>query len=118
MKALLDMPVSSALLPVLEEFGHSGVHAYQIGKAKASDSELLEIAVDAPARTDDRLDDKEAFGPTCPRCQIAMQCIIRQSRPSWKKIFERAIYADPSIYSPMHHIQSRTLNTYPIDEYG
>ena len=80
--------------------------------------QLLGIADDAPARTDDRLDDREASVPTCPRCEIAMQCIIRQSRPSWKKIFERAIYADPSIYSPMHHLQSRTPNTYPIDEYG
>jgi hypothetical protein len=79
--------------------------------------ELLEIAVDAPATTDDRLDDGEASGPTCPRCEIAMQCIIRQSRPSWKKIYERAIYADPAIYSPMHHIRSRVPNAHPIDGY-
>ncbi len=44
MKALLDMPVSPALIQVLEEVGHSGVHAYHIGKKKASDRELLEIA--------------------------------------------------------------------------
>jgi hypothetical protein len=34
----------------------------------------------------------------------AMKCIRQQFRPSWKQVFERAIYADPSIYSPMHHI--------------
>jgi len=79
--------------------------------------ELLEIAVDAPATTDDRLDDGEASGPTCPRCEIAMRCIIRQSRPSWKKIFARAIYADPTLYSPMHHIRSRVPNAHPIDGY-
>ena len=80
--------------------------------------ELLGITVDAPARTDDRLDDTEDSGPTCPHCEIAMRCIVRQSRPSWKKIFERAICADPAIYSPMHHIGLRTPNVYPIDEFG
>ncbi len=44
MKALLDMPVSSLLLDVLHAHGHEGVHAHQIGKDRASDSELLEIA--------------------------------------------------------------------------
>lgn len=44
MKFLLDMPVSTALLDVLDTYGHEGVHAYQIGKAQATDSELLEIA--------------------------------------------------------------------------
>ena len=44
MKALLDMPVSPALAKVLEEFGHRGVHAYQIGKDRAPDTELLELA--------------------------------------------------------------------------
>ena len=80
--------------------------------------ELLGIAIDDSARTDDHLDDREASGPTCPHCEIAMLCIDQQSRPSWRKIFERAIYADPAIYSPMHHIQSRTPNAHPIDEYG
>jgi len=44
MKFLLDMPVSLMLFQVLEKFGHEGVHAYQIGKDRAADSELLEIA--------------------------------------------------------------------------
>jgi len=43
-KALLDMPVSPSLTGVLEEFGHSGVHAAEIGKERAKDEELLEIA--------------------------------------------------------------------------
>ena len=50
MKFLLDMPVSMALLDVLENFGHKGVHAHQIGKDRASDKELLEIA-----RQEDRI---------------------------------------------------------------
>jgi hypothetical protein len=79
---------------------------------------LLGIAVDAPVSTDDRLEDAESSGPTCPHCDIAMLCIRRQSRPSWKKIFERDIYSDPAIYSPMHHMWQRTPQAYPIDEYG
>ena len=44
MKFLLDMPVSFLLLHVLQAYGHEGVHAYQIGKDRAPDSELLEMA--------------------------------------------------------------------------
>ena len=44
MKFLLDMPVSATLLDVLEAYEHEGVHAHQIGKDRAADSELLEIA--------------------------------------------------------------------------
>lgn len=44
MKFLLDMPVSVLLLDVLQEYGHEGVHAHQIGKDRAPDDELLEIA--------------------------------------------------------------------------
>jgi predicted nuclease of predicted toxin-antitoxin system len=43
-KFLLDMPVSSLLLTVLHAYGHEGVHAHQIGKDRATDRELLEIA--------------------------------------------------------------------------
>jgi len=41
MKFLLDMPVSAILLDVLENYGHEGVHAHQIGKSRATDRELL-----------------------------------------------------------------------------
>lgn len=44
MRALLDMPVSPSLLGVLDAHGHEGVHAADIGKERAADSELLEIA--------------------------------------------------------------------------
>lgn len=44
MRFLLDMPVSFLLLNVLEAHGHEGVHAHQIGKDRAPDDELLEIA--------------------------------------------------------------------------
>ena len=32
------------MLHVLQAYGHEGVHAYQIGKDRAPDSELLEMA--------------------------------------------------------------------------
>jgi predicted nuclease of predicted toxin-antitoxin system len=44
MKALLDMPVSAALLDVLRKHGHEGIHAYHRGLDRASDIELLELA--------------------------------------------------------------------------
>jgi predicted nuclease of predicted toxin-antitoxin system len=50
MKFLLDMPVSALLLDVLSKYGHEGVHASHIGKATATDEELLEIA-----RKEDRI---------------------------------------------------------------
>ena len=99
---------------------YGGYHGTKRAVYLARCRELLGIAVDDdPARTDDPIDDREASGPTCPHCEIAMQCIGQQARPSWRKIFERAIYADPTIYSPMHHIYSRLPKAHhPIDEYG
>lgn len=44
MKFLLDMPVSASLLHVLHAHGHAGIHAHQIGKDRASDAELVEMA--------------------------------------------------------------------------
>jgi predicted nuclease of predicted toxin-antitoxin system len=44
MRFLLDMPVSFLLLDVLQTYGHEGVHAHQIGKDRAPDDELLDIA--------------------------------------------------------------------------
>ena len=45
--------------------------------------------------------------PECPRCDLPMRCILNQQRPSWKEVFERRIYEDPAIYSPMHYIYHR-----------
>ncbi len=44
MKTLLDMPVTPQLINVLKKYGHEGVHAYQIGKDRAPDIELLNLA--------------------------------------------------------------------------
>ena len=44
MKFLLDMPVSFLLIEVLQAHGHEGVHAHRIGKDRAPDDELLDIA--------------------------------------------------------------------------
>jgi predicted nuclease of predicted toxin-antitoxin system len=43
-KALLDMPVSASLLSVLEDRGHEGVHASQLGLDRAPDEDLLALA--------------------------------------------------------------------------
>jgi hypothetical protein len=98
---------------------YGGYHASKRAAYLARCCQLLGIVDDAPASTDDdRLEDVEASGPTCPHCEIAMLCIGRQSRPSWKEVFERGIYADPAIYSPMHHMYFGTLAANPVDEYG
>jgi len=44
MKFLLDMPVSSFLVKVLQAHGHEGVHAHELGMDRAPDTDLLEIA--------------------------------------------------------------------------
>jgi predicted nuclease of predicted toxin-antitoxin system len=44
MNLLLDMPVSRTLLSVLEDHGHAGVHAHEIGLDRATDREILAIA--------------------------------------------------------------------------
>ncbi len=44
MKVLLDMPVSSGLLDVLQQHGHAGVHAHAIGQDCATDQDLMAIA--------------------------------------------------------------------------
>ena len=44
MKTLLDMPVTPQLINVLKQYGHEGVHAHQIGKDRAPDIELLNLA--------------------------------------------------------------------------
>ena len=45
----------------------------------------------------------EPILPTCPRCLIPMYCIENHRRPSWKEVFDRRIYQEPAIYSPMLH---------------
>ncbi len=45
MKALLDMPVSAALLDVLTAYGHEGVHATELGLERATDRALLSTAL-------------------------------------------------------------------------
>jgi len=98
---------------------YGGYHGTKRGVYLARCRQLLGIATDDAASTNDCLDDAEASEPKCPHCDSPMQCILRQSRPSWKAIFERAIYADPAIYSPMLHFwQQPTPYAYPIDEYG
>jgi hypothetical protein len=79
---------------------------------------LLGITNDEPENTSDPIEDTEAATPTCPRCETPMVCIESQSRPSWKRILERDIYAAPSLYSPMHHMYLRTSTVNPVDEYG
>jgi hypothetical protein len=80
--------------------------------------QLLGITDDEPLSTDDQPVDAQPTEPMCPRCEVVMQCIRQQSRPSWKQVFERGIYADPSLYSPMFHLPVQSHHTSPVEEYG
>jgi hypothetical protein len=68
-------------------------------------------AIEPPASPDN-----EPSGPRCPRCDVPLRCLESRRRPSWKVIFDRRIYQDASLYSPMHHIYSRAPPAFPLDE--
>jgi hypothetical protein len=97
---------------------YGGYHGTKRAEYLDACRQLLGLADDDPPSTDDRLDDAKPSGPMCPRCEVVMECISQQSRPSWKKVFERGIYADPSIYSPMHHIHLHPHHAHPVEGYG
>ena len=48
-------------------------------------------------------DAAERPSPKCRNCKLSMCCIVDEPRPSWREIFQRRIYMDAVIYSPMHH---------------
>jgi len=79
---------------------------------------LLGIDSEDPHDRPDPRAELERGTPTCARCEIPMMCIDYHRRPSWQQIFQRDIYADPAIYSPMHHIHFHPPTANPIDEYG
>ena len=62
--------------------------------------ELLASPSSPPAPSPER---SERTPPTCPRCMIPMSCVEEHRRPSWKEVFDRRIYQEPAIYSPMLH---------------
>jgi hypothetical protein len=44
----------------------------------------------------------ESVGPRCPRCEAPLALMESQRRPSWRHVFERAIY-ESRFYSPRCH---------------
>jgi hypothetical protein len=60
----------------------------------------------------------EPSAPQCPRCKLEMHCIRQQRRPSWRDIFQRQIYADASLYSPMHHLGHQGPRAFPYEPDG
>jgi len=77
--------------------------------------ELLTIPDPPPIEPPERM---EASAPTCPRCDIEMSCIEKQRRPSWKEVFHRGIYAEPTTYSPMHHSRYTGFPAIAHEPYG
>ncbi len=71
---------------------------------------------DDPDAVRPELLDTEATLPTCPHCELPMECIDQQPRPSWKLIFESRIYEGHTQYSPLLHIYSRAPPVWAQDE--
>lgn len=87
-----------------------GYHGVQRAAYLGGCRELLRQSL--PAETDLLTDPPAPPGPDpsqrlCPRCEVPLRRLAGQRRPSWKQIFSRDIYADATIYSPMHHIYLR-----------
>jgi len=98
--------------------GYGGYHGAKRGAYLERCRALLGIASEDPRNRTEPLEQPERGTPTCVRCEIPMACIDYHRRPSWQQIFQRDIYADPAIYSPMHHIHFHTPPANPVDEYG
>ena len=77
--------------------------------------ELLGMATPPSPPSPERI---EVSAPHCPRCEIEMHCIGQQRRPSWRDVFERHIYADRSIYSPMLHFGCEGPPAFPYEPDG
>ncbi len=83
--------------------------------------ELLTIASSQPIEPREHNEPRERIEPTlpkCPHCDIEMRCIEKQQRASWKEVFERQIYADAAIYSPMHSCRYTGFPAFPHEPYG
>jgi hypothetical protein len=92
-----------------------GYHAAKCKEYLDRCRELLPTPAPPPADPPEPI---EPSLPRCPRCDIEMVCIEKHRRPSWKEVFHRGIYADPTIYSPMFHIYSVGFLATARDPYG
>jgi hypothetical protein len=97
---------------------YGGYHSTKRAAYLDTCRQLLGLTDDGPPSGEDRPEEPKPSGPKCPQCETVMECIQEQSRPSWKQVFERGIYADPQIYCPLLHICQRVPQAYPLDEYG
>ena len=53
--------------------------------------------------------------PKCSRCQVEMNCIASQARPSWREVFTISVYREP-VYCPMLHLAAPQAHA--IEGYG
>ena len=47
-----------------------------------------------------------------------MDCIESHCRPSWQEVFDRGIYTDAAIYSPLLHLMSSGPMAIPYEPDG
>ena len=56
--------------------------------------------------------------PKCPRCETTMELIESSSKPSWREIFDVAVYRE-GVYSPTLHVHGgATSEAHSIGGYG
>jgi hypothetical protein len=80
--------------------------------------ELLPPPSSQPVASPQRSERIEPTLRVCPRCLIPMCCIVNHRRPSWWEVFDRRIYADPAIYSPVLYIFGSSSAGIPYEPDG
>ena len=45
--------------------------------------------------------------PRCPHCSAKLLLVSSERRPSWKHLFDRELYRQPQVYSPVYHLYVR-----------
>ena len=87
---------------------YGGYHTTKAADYLANCRQLLGVPPIAPESPSDAntIAEPTIWVPTCRHCETNMVCIAHRVRPSWRYVFERAIY-ESTEYSPMHHLPKR-----------
>lgn len=98
---------------------YGGYHGSKRKGYLAKCQQLLGNSQDPPDTTVSHLNEEpETRLPKCRSCEIPMTCIASSDRPSWREIFEVAIYRE-SIYSPLCHLSlGKIPAAHSIEGYG
>ncbi len=98
---------------------YGGYHGTKLQKYLTGCRELIGVApIQSDLNTSPPDELPESTLPKCDRCKLPMTRIASADRPSWREIFEVAIYREP-IYSPVCHlVLGKRPPVHPIEGYG